>query len=83
MADWNIATVMMVGFIGMIFGFISVIGTMVGLFVWLDRKHSARMDRIDKRIDDSQEEIRGEFRDVRGEMRDIRRNIQALNSKVE
>ncbi len=83
MADWNIATVMMVGFIGMIFGFISVIGTMVGLFVWLDRKHSARMDRIDKRIDDSQEELRGEFRDVRSEMRDIRRNIQALNSKVD
>ena len=69
MDEWNIAVVMVVGFAGMIFGFISVIGTMVGLFIWLDRKHSARMDRIDKRIDDLQEEMRGGLNDVREEMR--------------
>ena len=88
----------MVGFAGMIFGFISVIGTMVGLFIWLDRKHSARMDRIDKRIDDLQEEMRGELNDVReemrgelhdvrgelrGGMRELRREMRVLNSKVD
>ena len=72
MAEWNVAVVMVVGFVGMIFGFISVIGTMAGLFIWLDRKHSARMDRIDKRIDDLQEEMRGEMREMRGEMREMR-----------
>ena len=76
MADLNIAVVLMVGFVGMIFGFISVIGTMVGLFIWLDRKHSARMDRIDKRIDDLREEMHGE-------MQEIRRDMRVLNSKVD
>ena len=90
MAGLNVSVVMIVGFVGMMFGFISVIGTMVGLAIWLDRKHSARMDRIDKRIDDLQEEVRGEVRDIREDMREIRgdirevqRNILALNSKVE
>ena len=90
MAEWNVAVVMVVGFVGMIFGFISVIGTMAGLFIWLDRKHSARMDRIDKRIDDLQEEMRGEIREMRGEMREMRgemhemrRDMQVLNSKID
>ena len=74
---------MMVGFVGMIFGFISVIGTMVGLFIWLDRKHSVRMDRIDKRISDLRGEMRGEIGDVCGEMRALRREMRALNSKVD
>ena len=79
MADLNIAVVLMVGFVGMIFGFISVIGTMVGLFIWLDRKHSARMDRIDKRIDG----ILDDMREMRGEMREIQRNMRVLNSKID
>ena len=35
-----------------ILGFIGTIGTTAGMAFWLDRQHSARMDRIDKRLDD-------------------------------
>ena len=78
MADLNIATVLMVGFVGMIFGFISVIGTMVGLFIWLDKKHSARMDGIDKRIVDLQDDMREMRRDIQV----VQRDVQALEQDV-
>ena len=35
-----------------ILGFIGTIGTTAGMAFWLDRKQSARMDRIEKRLDD-------------------------------
>lgn len=41
-----------------ILGFIATIGTMAGMIFWLDRKQSARMDRIEKRFDAQDERQR-------------------------
>ena len=42
----------------MILGFIGTIGTTIGAIFWLDKKQTARMDRMDKRFDDQDERQR-------------------------
>ena len=70
--ELNDTAVIIMGFVGLLFGFVSVIGTMVGIAIWLDRKYSARMDRLEKRHDDTRDDIQA-----------LDAKIQVLDSKVE
>ena len=45
---------------------------MAGMIFWLDRKQSERLERMDRRIDD-----------VQVDMREMQRDMCALNSKVD
>ena len=55
-----------------ILGFIGTIGTTAGMAFWLDRKQSARMDRIEKRLDDMddrQRVMQSDLAEVKAELK--------------
>ena len=52
--------------------FLAAIMIVAGLIFWLDRKQTERLDRMDKRLEDFQED-----------MRETRRDIRTLDAKVE
>lgn len=79
MAELNTTLVLLVGFSGMIIGFIGVIGTTAGLVIWLDRKQTARIDALREDM----REMRDDMREMRDDMREMQRNIQVLSSKVD
>jgi len=77
-----------------IFGFVGVIGTMAGLFFWLDRKIAAelRAMRVEMRdlrsetraeMQDLRTEMRAEMQEMRSEIRRLDRDIRILSAKVD
>ena len=50
--------------------FLATIVILAGLIFWLDRKQTERLDRMDRRIDGLQNEMREGLTSVRSEMRD-------------
>ena len=74
--------------------FLATIVILAGLIFWLDRKQTERLDRMDRRIDGLQNEmregltsVRSEMREgltsVRSEMRELDAKVDALGSKVD
>ena len=70
-----------------IFGFIGVIGTMAGLFFWLDRKIAAELRSIRAEMQEMRSETRAEMQEmrteIRGEIRRLDRDIRVLSAKVD
>lgn len=63
--------------------FLATIVILAGLILWLDRKQTERLDRMDRRIDRLQDEMREGLTDVRSEMRALDAKVDALGSKVD
>ena len=63
--------------------FLVLIVVLAGMLFWFDKKQTERLDRMDKRIDGLQDEMRSGMRELRGEMREMQRDMQVLNSKVD
>ncbi len=70
-----------------IIGFIGVIGTVAGLFFWLDRKIAAELRAIRAEMQEMRSETRTEMHEMRAEMRgEIRRldrDIRVVSAKVD
>ena len=64
-----------------------IVGTIAGLIFFLDRKQSARMDRLEKRLDAQGREFRAALdaqgKELRAALDARGRDISALNAKVD
>lgn len=63
----------------MILGFIGTIGTMAGVAFWLDKKQTARMDRIEKRFDDQDERQRA----MQIELAEVKADVKAHGERLD
>ena len=63
--------------------FLATIVILAGLIFWLDRKQTERLDRMDRRLDSLQDEMREGLTSVRSEMRALDAKVDALGSKVD